>query len=165
MITKIFLASDHAGVELKGQIVKAFFEKTFLEDMMFEVHDLGPQSLDSVDYPDFADQVCQKIHGFSLVQTEPEKMVHLPEIGILICGSGQGMTMRANKWPQVRAALCYSEEIAKLSREHNNANVICLGARFCTLDNALRMIELFVKTPFAGGRHSQRVVKINSSPR
>lgn len=165
MITKIFLASDHAGVELKGQIVKALFEKTFLQDMIFEVHDLGPQSLDSVDYPDYADQVCQKIHGFSLVQAEPEKMVHLPEIGILICGSGQGMNMRANKWPQVRAALCYSEEIAKLSREHNNANVICLGSRFVSFEQALKMIEIFVKTPFAGGRHAQRVVKINSTPR
>jgi ribose 5-phosphate isomerase B len=165
MITKIFIASDHAGVDLKGKIVKAFFDKSFLKDIMFEVHDLGPQSTDSVDYPDYADRVCQKIHGFSLVQVEPEKMVHLPEIGILICGSGQGMTMRANKWPQVRAALCYSEEIAKLSREHNNANVICLGSRFVSIEQALKMIEIFVKTPFAGGRHSQRVVKINSTPR
>lgn len=149
---KIFIASDHAGFELKKQIVEALT----LQGSENNVQDLGPFNLDSVDYPDFADKICQMIKPQTEAQT-------LPEFGILICGSGQGMAMRANKYPHIRAALVYSDEIVSVSREHNNANIICLGARFCTLEQALKWINIFKKTAFAGGRHQTRVAKVCAS--
>lgn len=149
-MTKIFIASDHAGFELKKQVVEALKSEC-------DVQDFGPFNLDSVDYPDFADKVCQQLKSHS------EPGIQLTEFGILICGSGQGMAMRANKYPHIRAALVYGEEITALTREHNNANVICLGSRFCTLEQALKWIQIFKKTTFAGGRHQTRVAKVCSS--
>lgn len=146
---KILIASDHAGLELKDQVVRSLKKTDSIED-------LGTFSKDSVDYPDFADKVCAKLKP----QTDS---LQLNELGILICGSGQGMSIRANKFSNIRAALVYNDEIAILSREHNNANVICLGARFCTLEQALKWIEIFKKTPFAGGRHQSRVAKVGSA--
>lgn len=138
---KILIAADHAGVELKNELVKA------LPSVDWE--DLGPSSKDSVDYPDFADKVAKRI------QDHPELR------GVLICGSGQGMAMRANKYPNVRAALVWNEEIAGLSRQHNDANVLCLGARFANLEQALKFTKIFLETPFEGGRHSARVAKVS----
>lgn len=159
---KVFIGSDHAGVELKSKIVSLLLDSKILPDIKRDVHDLGPQSLDSVDYPDYADAVCKKIHGLSLVNTEADQILSYPtEIGILICGSGQGMVMRANKYPQIRAALCYNTEITRLSREHNDANVLCLGARATDHNLCLEIVQTFLKTPFAGGRHHARVAKIN----
>ena len=141
---KIFIASDHAGLEFKSKIID-FLKKNY------SVIDLGPATAESVDYPDFADLVCQKIK-------------FIPEAsGILICGSGQGMAIRANKFPFIRAALIYNDDLAKLSREHNDANVICIGSRYCELEDAMRWTTLFLNTPFAGGRHESRVAKIGSS--
>ncbi len=140
----IFIASDHAGFELKNNVVD------FLKSNGFQISDLGPHDTSSVDYPDYADLVCQKI------KNTPENF------GILICGSGQGMALRANKYPHIRAALVYSDEIAQLSREHNNANVICLGSRFCTLENAQNWINIFLKTQFSEGRHALRVAKVST---
>ncbi len=158
---KIYLGADHAGVETKSEIVKALLSSTWLSDVKREVHDMGPQSLDSVDYPDYADLVCRKIHGFSLVQENSTLSVPA-EIGILICGSGQGMAMRANKFAHIRAALCITPEMARLSREHNDANVLCLGARLNTPEECLQILQLFLQTAFSGGRHARRVAKVST---
>lgn len=145
---KILIAADHAGVELKNKIVAALKAQNLL------IEDYGPFSTESVDYPDYADQVCQKLKT-------SENEMHLTEFGILICGSAQGMAMRANKYSNIRAALVYSDETAKLSREHNNANIICIGSRFCEFETALRWINLFKNTPFAQGRHQTRIAKLS----
>lgn len=143
----LYIASDHAGYELKKHIID-FLKKQPLPN---QVVDLGTHNLDSVDYPDYADLLCQKL------ENSPSSF------GILICGSGQGMCMRANKYSYIRASLVYNDEIAKLSREHNNSNVICLGSRFCTAANAEKWISIFLNTPFSEGRHSQRVDKLSRS--
>lgn len=142
-MNKIFIASDHAGVELKSQIIKKF--------PSFEWVDLGPQNKDSVDYPDYADKVCLHIES------------HPNQVGVLICGSGQGMAIRANKYPHIRAALCWNEEVAQLSRQHNDANILCLGARFINEELASKILHTFTQTKFDGGRHSQRVAKLSKS--
>lgn len=160
MKTKIYIAADHAGVELKTAIYKAILEKTLIPERTFEIIDLGPHSTESVDFPDYADLVCHKLHGLTLVpdQTHPHSELH--ELGILICGSGQGMAMRANKYKHIRAALCWDEKSAALSREHNNANVLCLSARLISQETNFAIIKAFLTTSFAGGRHQARVVKI-----
>lgn len=150
MLRKLFIACDHAGFELKTQVLQHFSHNNSYVTKNFEIIDLGCMSTDSVDYPDYADVLCKEI------QSELD-------LGILICGSGQGMSIRANKFSHIRAALVYNNEIAKLAREHNDANVITLGSRFCSLDNALTWIETFLKTEFAGGRHQQRVDKLKKS--
>jgi ribose 5-phosphate isomerase B len=137
---KIFIASDHAGFELKKKIIQSF--------PSFEWVDLGPNNPDRVDYPDFADKVS--------------KLVNKGEgRGVLICGSGQGMAMRANKYPLVRAALCWSVEVTRLARHHNDANIICLGERVTPYDLAVEMVKVFFATDFEGGRHADRVKKIS----
>lgn len=141
---QIFIASDHAGFEYKKQLYE------FLKSQ-FDITDLGPQTMDSVDYPDYADLVSKKIK------------INSKAFGILICGSGQGMALRANKYSFIRAALVYSDEITKMAREHNDANVLCMGSRFCSINDAKRWTLLFLNTPFAGGRHQTRVAKIGSA--
>lgn len=141
MKKNIYIASDHAGLSLKTFLVKNCAN--------FEWHDLGPSTEDSVDYPDYADLLADKI------KTEND-------LGVLICGSGQGMSIRANKYPHIRAALCWSEEISKLAREHNNANVLCLGGRVTAPELAQKILQIFMTTEFAGGRHLKRVNKISS---
>lgn len=137
---KVLIASDHAGIDLKTELKKNLPQ--------IEWEDLGPQSKDSVDYPDFADKVA------SLIQRDPSRR------GVLICGSGQGMVMRANKYSNVRAALVWMDEIAKLARQHNDANILSLPARFISLEEAARFVNLFLATPFEGGRHAARVEKV-----
>lgn len=144
---KILIASDHAGVELKNKLILALRSEDQIEDF-------GPFSTESVDYPDFADHVCKKL---KTSETEPQ----LSEFGILICGSAQGMAMRANKFSNIRAALVYNDDTVQLSREHNNANIICIGSRFCEFETALRWINLFKKTSFAQGRHQTRIAKLS----
>lgn len=156
---KIYLGSDHAGVELKSQIIKELLNFNWIPEVKRELHDMGPQSMDSVDFPDYADLVCKKIHGFSVVQEN--SLQSLPtELGILLCGSGQGMAMRANKYPHIRAALCWSPETARLSREHNDANVLCLGARLLSAEVCLQIVQIFLTSGFSGGRHARRVAKL-----
>ena len=138
---QIFIAYDHAGFETKKILVENL--KTHFKQN-FTVEDLGPNTLDSVDYPDYADLVAKKL------KNNPEAF------GILVCGSGQGMAMRANKYLHIRAALVYSDDVVKLAREHNDANVLCIGSRFCTSQEAQRWTELFLKTPFAGGAASNQ---------
>ncbi len=164
---KIYIASDHAGIDVKNRIVHWLRDQQSESKQsigkQLQVTDLGPSTTDSVDYPDFADLVCKNLKSISLVQTDSTAAPSYPnEIGILICGSGQGMAMRANKFQHIRAALCNTEELAKLSREHNNANVLCLGARTTTENLLYKIVTLFLTTDFAGGRHQQRVVKVNT---
>ena len=141
-LNKVILASDHAGFKLKEEI------KNFLIKKRKKFLDLGTNSNNSVDYPDFAHKLSVQINK------NPK------QFGILICGSGIGMDMTANKHKNIRAALCYNEKIAKLSRKHNNANVIAIGARLTKKNIALRCVNAFLKTNFKGGRHLRRVKKI-----
>lgn len=138
---KIFIANDHAGVDLKKELVSSYPELPW--------EDLGTGTRDSVDYPDYAAKLCLAL----------EKNLG-DSCGILICGSGQGMAMRANRFPFIRAALVWNEEVAKLAREHNDANVLCLPGRIIGLHLARQIVEAFLQTPFAAGRHSQRVDKL-----
>lgn len=141
-IKKIYIACDHAGLPLKKNIIDHFKNVSFV--------DMGTKDESSVDYPDYADQVSIKV-------SEDANAV-----GILVCGSGQGMAMRANKYTKIRAALCWTEEIAKLAREHNDANVLCMGSRTTDHALALKITEIFLKTDFAGGRHQQRIEKLSA---
>ena len=139
---KIFIASDHAGYNLKKIIIKKFSKKNKIED-------LGTSnSKDSVNYPNYAHKLSKKVSSNS------------KNIGILICGSGMGMSMSANRHKRIRAALCYSVKNAKLSRLHNNANIITLGARLINKNTAFKCINVFLNTKFEGGRHTKRVKKI-----
>lgn len=140
---KIVIGGDHAGFDYKESIRKQ------LETQGIEVSDLGPYSCDSVDYPDFAHPVAEHISE------------NQATFGILICGSGNGVCMTANKHHGVRAALCWNTEIARLARQHNNANIICLPARFIPLNEALDCVKTFLNTSFEGGRHENRVKKID----
>ncbi len=157
---KVYLACDHGGFSLKEKIKFELIMKS--NDWRMEIIDLGPSDGEAVDYPDYADSVCKKIHGFQLLPGTEQSSTPLPmEMGILICGSGQGMAMRANKYSQVRAALVWSEDSAKLSREHNDANVLCLGGRLLNHQQALKFVEIFLTTKFAGDRHTRRVMKVS----
>jgi len=137
------IGSDHAGFELKNKIIK------HLEKKGYELKDFGCYSEESIDYPDFGHPVA------SLVE-ENEEM-----LGIIICGSGNGINMTANKHQKVRSALCWNTEIVQLAREHNNANILALPARFITEKEAIEMVEVFFSVQFEGGRHQKRVNKIS----
>lgn len=137
-----YIACDHAGVELKN-LIKDQFDLEWV--------DFGTNSKEPVDFPDYADKVCEKF------KDNPQDA-----IGVLICGSGQGMAIRANKFHNVRAALCWNVEVATLARQHNDANVLCIGARFLSTDVALKITRAFLTTEFEGGRHQIRVDKMNS---
>ena len=139
---KIFISSDHAGFQLKEDI------KLFLKNKKYRFIDLGPKNNNRVDYPDYAHAVAKKVKNNKNFR------------GILVCGSGVGMVMTANKHKKIRAAQCYNEKSTKLSRLHNNANVITLGSRLTKKKVALKCINLFLNTKFKGGRHSRRINKI-----
>ena len=136
------IGADHAGFELKEVL------KSYLSEKGYEVKDFGCHSTESIDYPDYAHPVA------SLIE-ENEGMK-----GILICGSGNGINMTANKHQGIRAALCWKNEIAELARQHNNANILVLPARFISEEEAKQMVETFFTTEFEGGRHQNRVNKI-----
>ena len=138
---KIFIASDHAGYNLKNSVISKFSK-------LQKIIDLGPVSRNSVDYPDFAKKLSKKVAS------------NKGSFGILICGSGMGMAIAANKTKNTRAALCYSVKNTKLSRLHNNANIITLGERLINKNKAFNLIKLFLSTKFEGGRHIRRVRKI-----
>jgi ribose 5-phosphate isomerase B len=144
---KILIASDHAGFELKQKFVARYSK---MGQGAYEMIDLGPATNDRTDYPDYADKLVRA--------GRDEKNV----MGVLICGSGQGMAMRANKYPEIRAALCWNEDSVKLSRQHNDANVLCLGSRLISEEMAFKIFELFTTTPFEGGRHGDRVKKVSA---
>lgn len=136
------IGADHAGYQLKEEL------KTYLTEKGYEMKDFGCHSEDSIDYPDYAHPVADYVAS------------NEGTLGILICGSGNGISMTANKHQGIRCALCWKEEIAKLAREHNNANIISLPARFISEDEAKAMIDAFLTTDFEGGRHQRRVDKI-----
>ena len=138
---KIFIASDHAGYKLKKNII-------FKLSKTKKIIDLGPFSNDSVDYPDFAKKLSKKV------------ALKKGSLGILICGSGMGMAIVANKRKNIRAALCYSVKNTKLSRLHNDANIITLGERLIDKNKAFNLIKIFLSTKFEGGRHLRRVKKM-----
>ena len=138
---KIFIASDHAGYNLKNSIISKFSK-------IQKIIDLGPNSKNSVDYPDFAKKLARKVASIN------------GSFGILVCGSGMGMAITANKTKNIRAALCYNKKNTKLSRLHNNANIITLGERLIDKNKAFDLIKVFLSTKFEGGRHLRRVKKI-----
>ena len=139
----ILLANDHAGTALKNEIKKA------LENKGYSVENLGCDTEESVDYPDFAHLLAKQVSNNNNLK------------GIIICGSGIGVSMSANKHKGVRSALCWNKETAKLSRSHNNANVLSLPAKFLEKKEALEIVKVFLETDFEGGRHERRVNKIN----
>lgn len=142
---KIAIGNDHAGPDYKFAIVKLLAERGI------EVVNFGTDSFDSVDYPDFAHKVAGAVDTSAV------------DFGVLICGSANGVAMTANKYQNVRAGLCWTKEIVSLIKQHNNANVLCIPARFTSIPQALQMVETFLDTAFEGGRHQNRVSKISCS--
>jgi len=141
-LKKIFISSDHAGFKLKENI------KIFLSKKKINIIDLGPKNSDRVDYPDYAHKVARMV-------TKNKNFK-----GILVCGSGMGMNMAANRHKNIRAAQCFNTKSTKLSRLHNDANIITLGSRLLTKKNALNCVSIFLNTKFEGGRHNKRIKKI-----
>ena len=139
---KIFISSDHAGYILKEQIKKKFKKRYIFQDLGTDNKNI------SVNYPEYAHKLCRKVSNNS------------QNMGILICGSGLGMSMAANRHKKIRAAVCYTVKNTKLSRLHNDANIITLGSRLTKKDTAFKCIEVFINTKFEGGRHKKRVKKI-----
>ena len=142
LFKKVSLASDHAGFNLKERI------KKFLIKKKIKIIDLGPKNNSSVDYPDYAKKVARNV------------LSKKSNVGILVCGSGTGMAMSANKFKKIRAAVCYNKASTRLSRQHNNANIIALGARLIKKTDAVKLVNLFLNTKFEGGRHLRRVKKV-----
>ena len=141
---KIAIGNDHAGTEYKFQIL------TCLESKGIEVINYGTDNTDSVDYPDFVHPVAKDVENKTV------------ELGILLCGSANGVAMTANKYQNIRAGLCWTTEIVELVRQHNNANILCIPARYTSKEEILLMVDTFLNTPFEGGRHQKRVDKIPS---
>ena len=139
---KFSIGNDHAGVEYKEEIV------SYLTGQGHEVTNHGTNTEDSVDYPDFIHPVAQDVSSKK------------SDLGIIICGSGNGASMTANKYQDIRSALCWTKEIVALAREHNNANILSLPARFISIPQALAMVETYINTEFEGGRHQNRIDKI-----
>ena len=142
LFKKVCIASDHGGYILKESI------KDLLIKQNISIIDLGPYENKTVDYPDYAKKLAKRI------KTKKS------EVGILVCGSGTGMAISANKIKNIRAAVCYNTKSTRLSREHNNANIIALGARLTNKKLSLKLVEIFLKTKFEGGRHLKRVKKL-----
>ncbi|MGJ1196158.1 ribose 5-phosphate isomerase B [Sphingobacterium spiritivorum] len=142
-VKTIAIGGDHAGFDYKKELIP------FLKELGYEVKDFGAYSTDSVDYPDFAHPVASAVES-----KEFDK-------GILICGSANGVAITANKHQDIRAAICWLEEIAALARQHNDANIVCIPARFISLDLAKAIVKTFMTTDFEGGRHANRVNKIS----
>ncbi len=141
---KILIGNDHAGYTLKLSIIKNLEDK-------YEFFDKGSYSDESVDYPDYASIIAKEIQS--------EK----GDLGIIICGTGNGVCMTANKFKGIRAVICWNEEIAKLAKQHNNANIICIPSRFIKVEEAMKIIESFILEKFEGGRHERRIKKINEN--
>ncbi|MBN2422993.1 ribose 5-phosphate isomerase B [Candidatus Woesearchaeota archaeon] len=137
----LFIGSDHGGYKLKEEICN------YLDEKKIKYNDLGTYSEESCDYPDIAKKVCEDV-----VKNNGQ--------GILVCGTGIGMSMSANKYKGIKAALCWNEFTAEMSRKHNNANVLCLGGRVLEKEMALKIVEIFLNTGFEAGRHERRIAKV-----
>jgi len=146
MPEEILIAADHAGFELKEKL------EAELKKLGFAVRDLGTNSADSTDYADYAHPLAKEVSEGKVKR------------GVLLCGTGLGMSYVANRYPNVRAAVTWSPEVAQLARQHNDANVLVLPARFVTDDDAKKILKTWLETPFEGGRHERRVVKIEKTP-
>jgi ribose 5-phosphate isomerase B len=144
-MTAILIASDHAGFELKEQLERALRERGY------DVEDLGTNSEASTDYPDYAHPLAERVSRGDV------------ERGVLLCGTGLGMSYTANRYPHVRAAVAWNAEVARLAREHNDANVLVLPARFVSPEQGLEILTTWLDTEFAGGRHARRVEKIEKA--
>jgi ribose 5-phosphate isomerase B len=144
MSEKILIASDHAGFELKEQLERA------LTNMGFDVQDLGTDSTESTDYADYAHPLAKQVSHGNVKR------------GVLLCGTGLGMSYTANRYPHVRAAVAWNPEIAKLAREHNDSNVLVVPARFVSEEQGIAILKTWLETPFEGGRHTRRVEKIET---
>ena len=142
LFKKVCIASDHAGYKLKENI------KDFLINKYVSIIDLGPFENKSVDYPDYAKKLAKRVKSKK------------SDVGILVCGSGTGMAISANKIRNIRAAVCYNQSSTRLSRQHNNANIIALGSRLTKRKLSLKLVEVFLGTQFEGGRHLKRIKKI-----
>jgi ribose 5-phosphate isomerase B len=142
MMPKIAIGADHAGFELKEKV------REWLTRSGFEYKDYGTYSSESADYPDFAHPVASAVEDKQF------------DLGILICGSGNGVAITANKHQDIRAALCWTEDLASLARQHNDANILCLPSRYINSDLAMKIIDKFLNSSFEGGRHDRRVKKI-----
>tara|TARA_B100001248_G_scaffold195531_1_gene150265 strand:- start:54 stop:506 length:453 start_codon:yes stop_codon:yes gene_type:complete len=142
LFKNVCIASDHAGYDLKEDI------KNYLINKNISIFDLGPYEKQSVDYPDYAKKLGNRIK------------LKKSDVGILVCGSGTGMAISANKIRSIRAAVCYNQKSTRLSRQHNNANIIAIGSRLTKKKLSLKLVEMFLKTKFEGGRHLRRVKKI-----
>ena len=142
---KIAVGSDHAGFDLKKDLL------VYLSEKGYSLEDMGPNSAESVDYPDFAHKVASSVETKTC------------DLGILICGSGNGVCITANKHHGVRAALAWEPELASLARQHNNANVICIPARFVSQEKAFQIVDAYLESAFEGGRHENRVNKIETA--
>lgn len=140
---KIAVGGDHAGFEYKSELI------AFLEEEGYTVKDYGTHSAESADYPDFAHPVAAAVEAGEF------------DKGVLICGSANGVAITANKHQGIRAAICWQEDLARLARQHNDANIICIPARFIDLQSAKKIVRIFLTTAFEGGRHSSRVNKIS----
>jgi len=138
----ISIGNDHAGPEYKSAIVK------HLEDKGFSITNYGTDTTDSADYPDFVHPVASDVDAGKV------------DFGILICGTANGVAMTANKYQKVRAGVCWNSEITHLTRQHNDANIICIPARFTSIPQAIKMVDVFINTEFEGGRHKRRIDKI-----
>lgn len=141
---KVAIGNDHAGTAYKFEIIK------MLESKGYTINNHGTNSNKSVDYPDFVHPVAKDVEN---------KVV---DYGILLCGSANGVAMTANKHRSIRAGLCWNKDVVELIRQHNNANILCIPARFTTIQEALEMVDVFLRTTFEGGRHQRRIDKINS---
>ena len=142
LFKKVCISSDHAGFKLKELI------KDFLINKNISIIDLGPANNSSVDYPDYAKKVSNRVR------------LNKSDVGILVCGSGSGMAISANKTKKIRAAVCYNLKSTRLCRQHNNANIITLGSRLIKKKDALKLVSVFLQTKFEGGRHLKRIKKI-----
>lgn len=140
---KIALAADHGGYQMKNLIAQN------LKNQGFEIEDLGTDSEESVDYPDFAQCVVQEI------------LSQKAELGILVCGTGIGISIAANRHKGIRAALLYDDYVAQVAREHNNANILCFGGRTMKIEDVMRRIDIFLKAKYEGGRHDRRLCKLD----
>jgi ribose 5-phosphate isomerase B len=145
MYSRISLGSDHAGFELK-EYIKEYLQS--ITDHKLDINDWGCYSEERVDYPDFAHKVANQVsEGKS-------------DLGILVCGSGNGISMAANKWEDIRCALCWNSEITEMARLHNDANILSLPGRYISKEEAIKCVDVFLNTQFEGGRHSDRISKI-----
>lgn len=140
---KIALAADHGGYQMKNLIAQN------LKNQGFDVQDLGTNSEESVDYPDFAQRVVQEI------------LSQKAELGILVCGTGIGISIAANRHKGIRAALLYDDYVAQVAREHNNANILCFGGRTMKIEDVMRRIDIFLNAKYEGGRHDRRLCKLD----